>query len=1072
MFEHTHIFHFTVKIEVEFDTVLPWQGGIRQPFSSKDGSCFYIYRPEELARPVWKPGKYFFMNNFDLGGLNTPQAKWNHVDIHSSRVYGNNKTIHNIYAEGTGKQYETIAFAWLYNTGVSDLHLVSGQIIGDRYSDGSFFGGQNICIGQPNIAAECVISNCTNGANISIGNAAGIVYFSEGYCLPESSSMISQKNVMSCINFGDMRTDRGGNGITGSVFGRGIGSSINCGNISGTKSSGINGKFSDYYPGEEGYVYIDDVFSIGRIFSNKATSAKIVQDLMPYEHDVKPWRISHAFADEQMCPNIPMFGDTTRKSANSVMDSNAALTTRQLIDADFMRQRIKDTNSFIFENGFYPRLKNIDERPGRLAASPLILDERDDVSHVTHKFYVDTNYGVSWNSTNNSVVKIEGDSGYILSDFPLDTTIKIEARKDVFTKRVYLTIAGYIHLKTTDTTLCPGDSVLFGGKYCQLEGFYQDTVYRSATDTIDTIFSLNLHLAHIYNEHQKDSTYRDLLPYHYNEHEITNFGTYTFLYSSVYGCDSLIQFTLDSLLPEHRVSISSNSGGAVFPLGDTLVKRGDSVQISIDPEYCTLIDSILLNELPQTIDSIFVLKDIRENYNIRVVVKYVGCKIDTLFFRTVSNICEGDSVFFGDKYERKQGVYSDTIYHILPATTDSIFVLDLSVYSTFEQHENLQCKRSQLPFSYGGKTYTDFGCDTLYYQTLHGCDSNIFFCLQEIKATYTLYTEAGQGGSVFPNGDTILQDGDNFRVSWTARPCYLVDSLFIDGHYRAKYSASSYTFKNIQSEHHLRVTFVSDSISLYQITSPDSCCGQEFLHFEFSVEKGKPTHYSLDFNTEALEQGFIGERDILQGRKQKVEFAIPTKPHVDIYYAYLQANNEKGCTSPIYTIPVEILYPAQDMVRQKWNTVLAVRSREFNGGYDFTAFQWMQDNKILPKDTTFRLFQRQGLRAKSVYRVLLTRADGTTISSCPIIPSKNPQKQKVFPNPIKEGGAISIIIEDCQEINCGDLYICNINGQEQGHYLLNSGVNSLSLHLSQGVYLFKIHAPDGSTEIFKIIVIP
>ena len=105
------------------------------------------------------------------------------------------------------------------------------------------------------------------------------------------------------------------------------------------------------------------------------------------------------------------------------------LESRQLIDSAFMRNLMGDSaeEDFIFEDGFYPRLRNMDERPGRLAASPILLYPGENADSVVLPFYVDTNYGVRWVSLNEDVIRIEGNIGYVRHPVPKETTVRVEA---------------------------------------------------------------------------------------------------------------------------------------------------------------------------------------------------------------------------------------------------------------------------------------------------------------------------------------------------------------------------------------------------------------------------------------------------------------------------------------------------------------------------------------------------------------------------------------------------------------------------------------------------------------------
>ena len=75
------------------------------------------------------------------------------------------------------------------------------------------------------------------------------------------------------------------------------------------------------------------------------------------------------------------------------------------------------------------------------------------------------------------------------------------------------------------------------------------------------------------------------------------------------------------------------------------------------------------------------------------------------------------------------------------------------------------------------------------------------------------------------------------------------------------------------------------------------------------------------------------------------------------------------------------LYPST-VLKQHWNDVVAVLTHDYNGGYDFTAFQWYKDGSLLTGETGYYLNQK--LEKGAEYSVLLTDQSGTQLMTCPI----------------------------------------------------------------------------------------
>jgi uncharacterized protein (TIGR02145 family) len=74
--------------------------------------------------------------------------------------------------------------------------------------------------------------------------------------------------------------------------------------------------------------------------------------------------------------------------------------------------------------------------------------------------------------------------------------------------------------------------------------------------------------------------------------------------------------------------------------------------------------------------------------------------------------------------------------------------------------------------------------------------------------THTITAIAGNGGTIIPGGDTIVQCGENVRFNYSPNTGYELDSLYIDGDYVSdSIAGGSYTFVNVIMNHTITVTF-------------------------------------------------------------------------------------------------------------------------------------------------------------------------------------------------------------------------------------------------------------------------
>lgn len=85
--------------------------------------------------------------------------------------------------------------------------------------------------------------------------------------------------------------------------------------------------------------------------------------------------------------------------------------------------------------------------------------------------------------------------------------------------------------------------------------------------------------------------------------------------------------------------------------------------------------------------------------------------------------------------------------------------------------------------------------------------------------TYTITASAGAHGNISPSGKTEVSEGSDITFTITPASGYVIDALTVDGK-EATATDNKYTFKNVQSDHTIHVTF-KESSSLPQ-TGDDS----------------------------------------------------------------------------------------------------------------------------------------------------------------------------------------------------------------------------------------------------------
>ena len=136
-------------------------------------------------------------------------------------------------------------------------------------------------------------------------------------------------------------------------------------------------------------------------------------------------------------------------------------------------------------------------------------------------------------------------------------------------------------------------------------------------------------------------------------------------------------------------------------------------------------------------------------------------------------------------------------------------------------------------------------------------------------------------------------------------------------------------------------------------------------------------------------KGDIGETHFIFGNKDVIVtpsqgyISLPTndmKP--GIYQAKITVQDTICDQTLEFPIDFTVFYPS-DIFKYKFNNVLAVYNKANNGGYDFVAYQWYRNGEPIPGATESVYHTEEPFTLGDTYFVMLTRADGLVLPSCP-----------------------------------------------------------------------------------------
>ena len=244
-----------------------------------------------------------------------------------------------------------------------------------------------------------------------------------------------------------------------------------------------------------------------------------------------------------------------------------------------------------------------------------------------------------------------------------------------------------VYDETAEAEICEGNTYIFGSQTLTEPGIYIETF--KSIDDCDSVVTLILEVNPIYDVSTR-AEICDGETYIFGTQTLTNTGVYIETFKSIDECDSVVTLTLE-VNPIYDVPSE-----AEICEGDTLI-FGD--QILTDPGIYTE-----------------TFKSINDCDSIVTLILEVNPIYDV---PSEAEICEGDTLIFGDQILTDPGIYTETFQSINDC--DSIVTLSLEIYPGNYQIEAVICE---------GKKYI-FGSDTLdlpnsytkTFQSVNGCDS-------------------------------------------------------------------------------------------------------------------------------------------------------------------------------------------------------------------------------------------------------------------------------------------------------------------------------------------------------------
>lgn len=337
-----------------------------------------------------------------------------------------------------------------------------------------------------------------------------------------------------------------------------------------------------------------------------------------------------------------------------------------------------------------------------------------------------------------------------------------------------------------------------------------------------------------------------------------------------------------------------------------------------------------------------------------------------------------------------------------------------------------------------GKTYFNYCLDSVKYPNLvTSCDSFMYLNLKEPVRIEKKIT-------VVPDSLPLVYRGRKYRES-------TIDTIPI-------------------SPSNCDTTWILD-LTVYdnlKVSMPDTfklCGNDNALTLQYKITQGKSMGYAYSFIDPALPADTVDTLLLLGEHSLEIPFNSTPKPNY--YDGALKLFDKKSWYSLTLPFKLVIRYDSA-IVEQKWNDVLYVLAPDYNGHYEFTAFQWYRNDTLLEGETRSYLYQPLDFNAE--YYVELTRADdGVVMASCPIIPVDRPQSSD-YPSIIVQSSASPGQRIPVRLLQPAKVWFYSVSGQIYATYVLPEGESMVAAPLQRGVYIVKMISEQGDVKAQRMLV--
>ncbi|MCQ2347753.1 MAG: IgGFc-binding protein [Paludibacteraceae bacterium] len=268
-----------------------------------------------------------------------------------------------------------------------------------------------------------------------------------------------------------------------------------------------------------------------------------------------------------------------------------------------------------------------------------------------------------------------------------------------------------------------------------------------------------------------------------------------------------------------------------------------------------------------------------------------------------------------------------------------------------------------------------------------------------------------------------------------------------------------------------------------QVKALNVCADASQVKVAFTFSGKRPRSYRVDYSTAAEQHGFVDADHLpvtddtlyldMPYRADRLDYVRPDNYSAKLYFEGVCIDSSLTSQNISFTVH----YPSW-IIPQHWDDVIQTLAPAYNGGYEFSGYQWYKNNEQLIGETGPYYYNPHYLDTEAHYSVALRRSgEDYYICSCEMTPSitkddpvmpTTPYVSVVPTEVVRENPVVNIL-----SVSGGQYELYDIYGSlfTKGSYdNLDHNAFQVRIPSVPGTYVFRLYDRGAGEREVKVIV--